>query len=186
VLVESSAEDLVDHALAGDRGRVIDGSARLLTAAEGAARAALAAATPAEQVTALRRRARHVAALADRGSFIDVALAANEVSELMPGLYGRFAVPAPVALLRLDYLDREIQLLALARKPDRVPGLVGALERTWVGLRARVVARNGASEAAAFSRHVASMRRLARAGGPRLQHEAGNGLNLVDDLEGLF
>jgi hypothetical protein len=49
-----------------------------------------------------------------------------------------------------------------------------------------VVRRGGAREAAAFGAHVATMKRVEHGTAKRLQGEAVNGLNLVDELEAVF
>jgi hypothetical protein len=166
---------------------VIAKAVALQAATRGTAASALAAAgTPAGELATLRSRAALLVRRARSGPRVQVLLAANAVSELMPGLYARFQGPVPPSVLELDYLDREAQFRALAHQRARIPPLVAALARTWAGVRPRVLAKGGASEAAAYDRHVAAMRRLAPAGGGRVQREAVNGLNLVDELEGVL
>ncbi|HEY3206409.1 MAG TPA: hypothetical protein VGJ58_05615, partial [Gaiellaceae bacterium] len=58
--------------------------------------------------------------------------------------------------------------------------------RTWNGVRAKVVAAGGKSEAAAYSRHVAAMRRLAPGAAKKVRAEAVHGLELVDQMEQVF
>jgi hypothetical protein len=183
---ESSAEDLIDYALEGDRSRVVSGAQQLKRTAAQAVPVLRGAGPTNAQLSALRTRAARVAGVSRSGKFVDVALAANAVSELMPGLYRRFAVSIPPAVLALDYLEREAQLRARAGQKSRVPPLVDHLASTWSGLRARVRSRGGRTEAAAFDKHVAAMKRLAPAAGGALQREAGVGLELVDDLENVF
>jgi hypothetical protein len=186
--LESSAEDLVDVALAHDRSGVVDTAGELRARAEGgdATRALAAAGVPAATLAELRRRAQRTATLAHGGAFIQVALAANAVSELVPGLYARFADPVPPAVGTLDYLDREAELRSLAGQRAAVPPLVQRLSRTWAGVRPRVRAHGGGSVAGAFDHHVAAMTRLAPAGGADLRREAEHGLALVDDVEQVF
>jgi hypothetical protein len=155
--------------------------------ARGPAAAALTAAgaRPGE-ISELERRATRLRQLARAGAFTSVALAANAISGLMPGLYAHFADGVPPAVLRLDYLDREIQLRSLADRAGHAPSLVAQLASTWAGLRAKVLARGGVREANAFDRHVAAMKRLEHTSGTRLQAEAVNGLALVDEVEAVF
>jgi len=185
--VESSAEDIVDYALAGDRPKVIAGAATLRSAAAGPAAAALrrSGASTAE-VASLKQRAGRVDALSRRGALISVALGANAVSGLMPGLYAHFRTPVPPLVLRLDYLDREVQLRSLAHQAQKVAVAVQGIRQTWPHLRPKVVAAGGASEAAAFDRHVAVMSRLAPGARTEIQAEAVRGLQLVDELEQVF
>lgn len=184
---ESSAEDLVDGALAGRRGEVISIAAELKATANGPAASALeqAGVSPAA-IAQLEQRANRVAQLARGGSFVSVMLAANAVSQLMPGLYAHFADPVPPRILTLDYLDREAQFRSLAHQPSKVAAAVKELEATWVRVRPKVVAAGGTSEAAAYAEHVAAMKRLDPAAASKLQAEAVHGLALVDELEQVF
>lgn len=184
--VESSAEDIVDYALAGDRTHVVAGAARLRAEADGEAARALGrgGVRPAE-VALLKKRAAHVDAVARSGPFVAVALSANAVSQLMPGLYGHFRTRVPPTILKLDWLDREAQLRSLARQPAAVASAVADLRRTWPPVRRKVVAAGGAHEARAYDAHVAALRRLDPAD-RRVQAEASRGLELVDDLENVF
>jgi hypothetical protein len=184
---ESSAEDVVDYALSGNRGSAIAGADELKATVRGRAAAALAdAGVPAATVGRLRDRADRLASVARSGSYVRIALAANAVSELMPGLYGRFEPRVPSAILTLDYLDREAQLRSLAREPAKVEFAVRQLRLSWATVKAKIVAAGGAKEAAAFERHVAAMGRLAARAGKLLQVEAERGLALVDELEQVF
>jgi hypothetical protein len=185
--VESSAEDIVDFALAGDRASLVVGAATLKAAASGPAATTLAqAGVPSLRVSLLERRANRVGRLAAHGAMIDVALAANAVSELMPGLYGHFRNRVPAAVLLLDYLDREAELRSLARQPDKVDAAIMKLVLAWAPLRPKVIRAGGAKEAASYQQHVAAMKRLAADSGTRLQIEAVRGLNLVDEIERVF
>ena len=184
---ESSAEDLVDYALARDRRNVVAAAAELESAASGPAAAALTrAGVPAATVARLRARAGHVAVLARRAPYIAVALAANDVSALMAELYAHFRDRVPASVLELDYLDREAQLRSLAGTPTQVAAAVKRLAPVWARLRQKVVAAGGAQEAAAFTAHVAAMKRLDPAAARAVQAEAAHGLELVDRLEQVF
>jgi hypothetical protein len=185
--LESSAEDLVDVALAHERARVIVMAGELSSRSGAAATSALskAGATPAD-VSALRARVALVARLSHRAPFTSIAIAANEVSGVVAGLYAHFADPVPVAVRRLDYLDREAQLRSLAGQRSSVPPVVARLAATWVPLRHSVIEHGGQTVAAAYARHVAAMGRLARSPGGAFRSEAVNGLNLVDELETVF
>jgi hypothetical protein len=185
--VESGAEDAIDFAHAGDRDKVVRATRKLRRAADGQAAADLRkAGTPDREIVELQSRARLVAAVAPRAGLLRVMLGANQVSALMPGLYARYRDPVPPDVLKLDYLDREAQLRSEAGDRPDVRAAVRSLSATWDGLRADVIAAHGRKVARSFSRHVAAMRRLSRAGGPALQHEAVTGLELVDELEGVF
>jgi hypothetical protein len=185
--VESSAEDIVDLAVSRDRRNAVAEAERLEAATDGRRLAALTrSGVRAATIARLKERASRLAWLAHNGAFVDVALAANSVSELMPGLYGRFQNPVPAAILTLDYLDREAQFRSLAGADKQVARAVTELARTWNGVRAKVVAAGGKREAAAYSRHVAAMRRLAPGAAKKVRAEAVHGLELVDQMEQVF
>jgi hypothetical protein len=185
--LESGAEDLVDVALAHDRSRVVAMAGALAASAGGANATALqGAGVPHASVAAIREQATRVARLSHAGPYTAIALAANAVSALVVGLYAHFADPVPVAVRRLDYLDREAQLRSLAGQREAVPPVVARLAATWAPLRPSVVAHGGGAVAAAYGRHVAAMQHLAAAPGSAFRHEAVNGLNIVDELEAVF
>jgi hypothetical protein len=184
---ESAAEDIIDFALAGDRSSVVASAVRLRRLARGRAAAALAGARVRSAVVSqFAQRADRVARLAPRAPLLDVALAANAVSQLMPSLYARFRDRVPPSILALDYLDREAEFRSMARQPERVAAAVAALARRWARVRAVVVHAGGVTEAAAYQAHVAAMRRLGSSSPQSLQHEAARGLELVDRMENVF
>jgi hypothetical protein len=185
--LESNAEDLVDVALAHDRAGVTSKASALAASAGGATAATLqAAGTSKVDVVALKSLVTRVARLSRAGSYTSVALAANAVSGRVSELYVHFADPVPVAVRRLDYLDREAQLRSLAGQRKAVPPAVARLAATWAPLRHSVVGHGGATVAAAYARHVAAMQRQAKAPGSAFRREAVNGLNIVDELENVF
>ncbi len=185
--LESNAEDLVDAALAHDRARVVAMAGTLAARPAGAtARTLLAAGTAPADIAALRARTALVARLSRAGPFTAIALAANDVSGLVALLYAHFADRVPVAVRRLDYLDREAQLRSLAGQGAAVPPVVARLAAVWAPLRQTVVDHRGGTVAAAYARHVAAMRLGAHAPGAAFRSEAVNGLNLVDELEAVF
>jgi hypothetical protein len=183
---ESNAEDIVDAALAHDRAGVTSIAAELKATAHAQAAALRRDGVPAPLVSELRQRADRLAALARGAPYVRILLAANAVSQLMPALYAHFADPVPPAIQALDYLDREAQFRSLAGEPERVAAAVKELGWTWAHVRPKVVAAGGASEAAAYARHVAAMKRLDPAAGAHVQSEARHGLELVDRLEQVF
>jgi hypothetical protein len=180
---ESGAEDLIAVALSRDRGAVAAGASSL-GKASGATTGALARlGVSAAEVGELRRRMTRLARLAPHGSFVDVALAANSVSQLMPSLYARFETRLQAGILKLDYLDREAQFRSLAGRPAAVAAAVDELSRTWARLRQGVLAAGGTKEESDYQKHVATMKRLSPADAHAIQAEARRGLELVDRLE---
>jgi hypothetical protein len=186
--VESAAEDAIDFAHEGDRPKVVRAIRALRRAADGRAATDLRKAqVPEDRIAALQDRARLVAALAGRAELVRVSLAANQVSALMPEFYARYTDPVPPAVLKLDYLDREAQLRSQAGDRAAVRAAVRDLSSTWAALRQDVIDARGRKVAASYTRHAAAMRRLSRGSNePSLQREAVTGLELVDQLEGVF
>src|SRR4051812_5403604 len=86
VATESAAEDIVDVALASDRSGVGATAASLRSDARGSAASLARAGVPKTEVAQLQQRAAHVVSIARNGSFVEVALAANAVSQLVPDL----------------------------------------------------------------------------------------------------
>ena len=185
--VESSAEDLVDFALSGDRPGMAATAARLTAVANGPAASSLTrSGVSSAKIVELELAANRAARLAAHGSFVRVALAANAVSGLMPGLYAHFHDRVPPSVLALDYFDREAQLRSLVHERKQVGVSVKRLASTWVRLRPTVVAAGGAASAAAYDKHVAAMKRLLHGGLKNVREEALHGLALVDQLEQVF
>jgi hypothetical protein len=185
---ESGAEDIIDFASAKNRAKVEVAARELVEVSNGEAADALrGAGVPEERIALLQKRAQSVGDIAGDASFLQVSLAANQVSELMPEFYGRFGAPIPPEVLQLDYLDREAELRSRAGEPAAVKSAVRGLATTWLLLRKQVVKAGGRKEAAEFGRHVANMGKLVEGSSSEaLQREARKGLALVDELEGVF
>ena len=185
---EADAEGIVDVALSNDRAGLREQASHLKADAEQAASGALADANvPADDLRELRRRAANVDELAKAGKTLEVAIAANAVSGLMPALYAHFDVKVPTAVLELDYLEREAQLRSLAHEDAAAAAAVERLGRTWKQLRPQVEGAGGDDEATRFADHLAAMERLRRArDASGMEEEAKKGLELVDELERVF
>jgi len=164
--LESNAEDLVDDALGHDRTRVV-ATSNALSASAGATtgKTLLAAGVPARQIALVRARVARVARDAHAAPYVVVALDANAVSTAVTELYLHFADRVPIAVRRLDTIDRDAQLRSLAGQRAAVPLVVVRLEKTWAPLRQHVIDHGGQTVAAAYARHVAAMKHLAAAGG---------------------
>ena len=185
--LESSAEDLVDVALAHDRTRVVATAATLSSSAGSAtARALLAAGVTPSALSALRVRVAVVARLSHTGPYTSIALAANAVSAVVVTLYARFADPVPVAVRRLDYLDREAQLRSLAGQRKAVAPVVAQLTATWRPLQGAVVGHGGQRSpppTGVTSRRCAGSRSRREA---RSAARRSTASNIVDELETVF
>jgi hypothetical protein len=186
---ESSAEDLVDYARAKNRAKVVAGAEKLRNLAQGgAAQAALEKSKlPVGLIEGLAGRAQAIGQLAASAHFLEIALAANQVSGLMPNIYSYYSYSVPPSVLQLDYLDREAQFRSIANDLALTQGAIEKLASTWKELQPQVVKAGGAKEAGEYSRHVEAMRRLSQTfDRPAIRKEAAKGLVLVDELEGVF
>jgi hypothetical protein len=185
---ESSAEDLVDFARARKRAKVISGAKELRHLARGPATAVLRRRKVSETlVNSLNGRALAIVQIASSASFLEISLAANQISGLMPQLYAYFKGRVPPEVLKLDYLDREAEFRSIANDQFSTLRAIKDLSSTWNALRLKVLTAGGEKAAASFSRHVEKMRAFARtfkrAG---IRKEAAKGLALVDVLEVVF
>jgi hypothetical protein len=183
--VESAAEDIIDLALRGKRGKVVATANVLRAGARGAAAKDLrAAGVPAGQITEFQRRADAVARLAPKADLARVALASNRAFAMIPGFFTRFTEPVPATVISLDYLDFEAKLRSITGNGPALRRTVRILTTTWQGLRADVIAHGGTAVAKKYDAHVAAMQRLGTNADPTAtQTEAEHGLNLVDAVE---
>lgn len=186
--VESAAEDTIDYALAGRRGRVVATARSLKAAADGPAGAELrAAGVPAAEIAEFRDRATRVAELAPTAPLLSVALASNRAFAMVPGFFALYETPVPAAVMGLDHLDFEAKLRATARDGAGLRAASAGLGRTWADLRPGVVSAGGAGVARVFDAHVVRLRRLAGGGDATAAvREAQHGLDLVDEIEGVY
>lgn len=183
---ETAAEDLIGFL---EKGQVAKSraEARLLKQlAHGRAAADLTkAGVTSGQVKEFQRRADRVAQLSAAGApRLKVSLAANNVSQQMPAFYGRFQDPVPPSVLKLDYLERQVQLESMAGSRAGVRTNVAAIAATWTRLRPDVVAAGGAGVAKAYDTHIKALR---TAPSPTsVQKQAVHGLDVVDQIEKAF
>jgi hypothetical protein len=90
----------------------------------------------------------------------------------------------PPAVLKLHYLEREIQLQSQAVRPGPERAAVNSVRSTWAKVRPWLVQAGGARVATAYDAHV---RALGRAAQPAaLQKEAAKGHDLVGQMESVF
>jgi|tagenome__1003787_1003787.scaffolds.fasta_scaffold20796416_3 hypothetical protein len=183
--VESAAEDTIDFAVAGQRARAVRTARRLETAADGpVARDLHTAGVPDSEIAGFRRRAAVVARLAPHADLLRVALASNRAFAYVPIFFARYATKVPAAVQGLDHLDYEAKLQAIAHDELSLRGAALQLARAWRGLRGDVLRRpGGARVVARYDEHVA---RLVKLHGGAARREAQHGLDLVDEVEGVY
>jgi hypothetical protein len=183
---ETAAEDVIGFLESGHPAKSKAEARILRDLAHGKAADALRRAGVSQAgIQALQQRADRVARLSLGGaSALRVSLAANSVSQLMPGFYARFHDRVPVTVLRLDYLDREIQLRSRAGQARKVEQVVRQLAATWRELRPQLVAAGGTQVATSYDRHVTALQRGGTAAA--VQKQAVHGLDIVDQMETVF
>ncbi|MEA2430103.1 MAG: hypothetical protein QOI19_576 [Thermoleophilaceae bacterium] len=86
----------------------------------------------------------------------------------------------PSEVLKLAYLEREIQLRSQAGRQTDFQAALRSLRATWRKMRPWLIQAGGAREAIAYDAHV----RALRAGGK--PSGSAKGLDLVDKMEGVF
>lgn len=183
---ETAAEDVIGY-LAKGKPAKSQAEARLLKElAHGKAATTLHKGGVSQaEIRRLQARADRVAVLSLGGApKLRVSLAANEVSQLMPALYARYQDPVPAAVLRLDYLDREIQLRSQAKQPDRLQAAVNDLGATWAQVRPALVKAGVVKVAREYDRHVQVLKNTTSPAA--IQKQAVHGLDVVDQMEGAF
>jgi hypothetical protein len=190
-VVESGAEDTTDFVLAGERAKAVKSANALNDAAQGDAAKDLADAdVPAAQIDELKVRAAEVKRIVARGKPIKVALAANRAFELVPDFFGAYSDRVPAQVTRLDYLDFEAKLRAIAGDRGRVADAVSGLRIAWKELRKKVrrVRPGGTAAKDHFDGHVRRMRDLVEADASleQIAREAQHGLDLVDEIEEVY
>lgn len=142
---ETAAEDVIGYLEQG-KGAKSRGEARLLSQlAHGKVATTLGKTGVSKNtIRVLQQRADRTAALSRGGaSQLRVSLAANGVSQLMPSVYASYKDPVPAQVLKLDYLDREIQLRSQAGDRGSLRAAVKDLGSTWAKLRPQLVQAGG-------------------------------------------
>lgn len=183
---ETAAEDVIGFLEKGKPAKSKAEARILRNLAHGKAADSLRrAGVPEHQIKVFQQRADRTARLSLAGvAPVNVSLAANSVSQLMPGFYARYQDPVPPAVLKLDYLDREVQLRSQAGQQSKAHAAVRQIDATWRQLRPQLATAGGATVAKAYDRHI----KVLKAGGAStaIQREAAQGLEIVDQMEGVF
>lgn len=137
------------------------------------------------EIEAFQQRADRTARLSLGGaSALQVSQAANRVSQLMPGFYALYHDPVPATVLKLDYLDRQVQLDSQVGQQAKLRVTVRQLDTAWQQLRPQLVKRGGVKVATSYDRHVSVLKRGGTA--TSTQKQAVHGLVIVDQMEGAF
>ena len=102
----------------------------------------------------------------------------------MPGFYARYQDPVPSAVLKLDYLDRQVQLDSQGGQKAKLRATVQQLDATWQQLRPQLLKAGGSKVAKAYDQHVSALQRGGTA--TAIQQQAVHGLDIVDQMEAVF
>lgn len=184
---ETAAEDVIGFLEQGKPAKSKAEALTLRTLARGQAAEALRqAGVTGAKIRQLQKRADRTATLsAANAPALRVSLAANSVSQMMPRFYALYQDPVPATVLKLDYLDRQIQLQSQAGHRAGVDRAVRQLDATWSKLRPQVASKpNGQQVATSYDKHVQALKQGGTA--TATQAEAVHGLDLVDQMEGVF
>jgi len=158
---EAVAEDVIGFLEQGQKTRSTAQAQTLARLAHGpVAGDLLRAGVAPAKVKMLQARADRVAALARSGaSDLSVSLAANKVSAMMTAFYSRYSDPLPASVLKLDYLDRQVQLQSQARNRTQTKTAIPQLAATWKSLRPQVIRHpGGARVAKQYDAHLGDAR----------------------------
>ena len=183
---ETAAEDVIGFLEKGQPAKSKAEARVLRDLARGPAAAALRqAGVPQSQIAAFQQRAERTARLSLGGaSTLAVSQSANSVSQLMAGFYARYQDPVPAAVLKLDYLERQVQLDSQAGQNTKLRTTVRQLDITWQKLRPQLVKAGGTAVAKTYDRHVTALK--GKASPTATQQQAVRGLDLVDKMETVF
>lgn len=183
---ETAAEDVIGFLEKGQPAKSQAETRILRRLAHGQAASVLRqAGVPEARINALQQRADRTAKLSMAGSPpMRVSLAANSVSQLMPGFYARYQDPVPASVLKLDYLEREVHLRSQTGEKAKVRQTVRQLDATWRQVRPQLIQAGGTQVAQAYDQHVSALKGGSTA--TATQNQAVQGLDLVDKMEGVF
>lgn len=186
--IETTAEDAFDMALAGDSAAIQQKVTDLTSAWDQYRARATADGVSDSAVSSLDGSIQAFVALAAGApAAVELARAANAVSEMLPQFYDLYQPAVPSQVLSLDYLGREMELDAIEGDFDRAIADLQRIDEAWQGFRDQVVAAGGANEAAAFDQSItAEGTAIESRDGVSLEAAAVQQLDLVDAIEQIF
>ncbi len=186
--IEDTAEDAFDHALAGNVSAVGTDASKLAATWSAFRATALAGGVSQADATSLDVAIAGLTQAAHASKTpVELARTADAASAPMDRFFAVYNPATPPALLKLDYLGREVQLDA--RSSDFSGGSTHRSEAAaaWNAIRGEVESKGGATQATAFDASLASMDAAIQAkDATALESAAVHELNLVDDIEKLF
>ena len=116
---------------------------------------------------------------------LQAALAANQITRIMIELEGDYVHSVPVQVPLMDYLGRE--LIILAKFPEdygMLPRRLDELEKNWSNLRPQILLRNGQALAVKVDQKINQIKETTDH--QKIEQEGNVILDLVDEIENLF
>ncbi len=182
---EALAEDTYDKALSGDAGGVHAAAASIQSRWKKLRKTVVRAGLKEASARALDRSvARLVSLSASAADTLQLARAANAVTDTMDDIFALYHPKAPPELMTLDFLGRELMLDA--RTPDLHAGAAHRkdLQSEWAGVRPKVIKAGGEKEATGMDDTLAAAdRAIAQGDQAELEKQAQSELELVDAIE---
>ncbi|MEJ2637318.1 MAG: hypothetical protein P8184_18780, partial [Calditrichia bacterium] len=122
---------------------------------------------------------------ADQSQPIQAGLAANEITSIMIDLAGYYVYVVPLEVSRMDYLGREIVMLAQVKDNYGLLNMrISQMQDNWNTLAAIIRSKKGEKIAEQVDTDINRIR--SEKAGPQMINDANDILNLVDEMEALF
>ncbi len=116
---------------------------------------------------------------------IQSALVANQITNLLIDLHEPYAHQVPLQVARMDYLGREIVLLArVSNNCGLLNRRIAELDRVWKSLRETILKKGGEKVASQVDQVIKEMQK--GVSGQQMVRGGNTILDLVDELEALF
>lgn len=116
---------------------------------------------------------------------IQDALVANQITNILIDLQEHYAHQTPLQVARMDYLGREVVLLAQVNNDHSLLNRrIAELDRVWKSLRATILKKGGEKVASQVDQVINEMQK--GVSGQQMIKQGNTILDLVDELEALF
>ena len=116
---------------------------------------------------------------------IQAALVSNQITNILIDLQEHYAHRVPLEVARMDYLGREVVLLAqVSNDYGLLNRRIAELDRVWKSLRATILKKGGEKVASQVDHVINKMQK--GVSGQQMIKQGNTILDLVDELEALF
>jgi hypothetical protein len=182
---ESLAEDTYDTALSGNLAAVQKAAGALSDSWKKLRKTVVHDGLKDASVRALDRSVARLSSLSETNTdSVELARAANAVSDTMDDVFALYHPKVPPEILSLDFLGREIVLDCKATDAVAAARDLKTLEKEWAGLRPKVIKAGGSTIATDLDDVLRAARRaLSGSDWAALQKQAEAALELVDSME---